>query len=582
MIENSRLAFYIIFWAAWVVWVQTVGRLPHGLSLPVTLGFDALFITSWLIWYRHKKSRAIHSGDFFIPASVFISRFKEWWNLKPASLRGPLNWLAVAVLASIVLQVTTAVPLDWDGMDYHIPPLVESWKDGYWHHSSNPYFAARIYPKTASLLHLFWICHFGGAFGLVCSLFFTLLFWEAGLLASYRLLGKTKWVYLFWLAYPLVARQAVSGYVDLVSLSSLLAFATFVLQGQYRLSAIALALHGSIKFTNLASGCGALLGLIIWWKIQEGLKHHGAGRDESRSKGGFPFLKHRLRVCMWLLCGFFIFASIQPVENFLTEGKPFGPLQCKVLGYDFCNGDIDLSKMVVSPTIDIPQEASWLQKVIKGWIPTQIIPAQDVPTGGFGWAWLLPVVAFTIFTGSFRKTWKVALDYQSGRALGAVIILFFADLLVPALWYQRYHMALGWVLMAIAAIAMQLLRPTLYRVSVFLLMLQLLWVFPQRTWFWGVHGWSEMYKIWDNVKSLAWNGYPQHATHAADQRSIFLYGLNGKKIIVCGNELRPVLAAYGAKLKNDVRLFGLASNPACPRFEKPPDGWIGKTKYWIF
>lgn len=518
---------YICIWAAWAVWVQTVGRISLGLGS--VLAFDALLV-----------------------AALFL--FRKQLNFRKPTVK--IHWLAVPALASIGFTAIFQVPFDWDGLDYHLPPLVEAWNDGYWHHSQNPYVQARAYPKAAGFPFLWWIAHFGSFLGLRGILLVPVIHWAAGLVILRELFGRSKWIFLFWAAFPLAARGAVTAYADLPALTTLLAFALFAIRGKFALAGLALALHASTKFTHLASAAGAVAGLLLWWRLQG---------KAVLSRASFKAL-----ATIGVIAAFGAFS--QPVENVLTEGKPFGVLKCKVFGHDFCDGSIDPNDMVVAPTLDYPREQPWPIKVLRGWTPSQLVPGADVEKGGIGWAWLVPLAAALLtFRKRSRAFWKEL--RADRRALGALIILGVADLAIPALWYARYHMALGVVLIVIAARWMAFSENArtgraVWIISFGMLALQLLWIAPQRTWFLGK-------KPVENLASIVKRGYPAHATHPADRRSIQLYGQSEKHVIVCGSGLRPVLPAYGATLSNEVTWS--CEGPGSAPSEVLKDG----TKYWL-
>ncbi len=556
--NKTVLDLYILVWAAWVLWVHTIGRLPYGLSLPVTLLFDGgILFFCWNFKFYPDVNTPILNA--LIPKKILFSQGLLWMSL------------VVLVLCSMIFTAFFQLPLDWDGMDYHLPPLVEAWQNGSWAHSLNPYFAARNYPKSGGLPFLLWICHFGDFLGLRAVLVVSLFHWIAGLCASYFLFGKNLWTFLFWVSFPLICRQGVNAYADLPALTSLLIFCVFILQKKPGLAALALALHGSTKFTHLASGVGAIIGLQLFWLL---LKEN-------------IFSAKKLKTTFFISIVFLIFAILQPLENYFYENKPFGPLQCKFLGYDFCSGSIDPGSMVVEPVIDFPKNQNWLVKIFRGWSPAQLIPGTDVHHGGFGWAWLLPLF-YGLFCLIHRKALKQKsfsggfagectagtragsasdnarcagdkLGRKSDTVLCGVMVLSVADFFIPALWYPRYHLGLGWILCMLAAFSLEKMnvKSIIYKISMFALFLQLFWIFPQRAWFLGIQNFSDLPKFFENLKSITINGHPKHATHSSDQRSFQFYGLRNKKILVCTSSqkdpIRPIVAAYGASLTNSVQ-----------------------------
>ncbi|MBI2606019.1 MAG: hypothetical protein HYW49_08060 [Deltaproteobacteria bacterium] len=556
---------YIIFWFAWFTWVQTIGRIHGGLSLTSVLAFDAVF--AFFAWKLLRNGVNNSSGTNITPS--LRSLFSEL----PAWLRA----LLVAAGATLLFTAVFQVPLDWDGMDYHLPPIVESWQDGFWHRSAQPYFAARSYPKTASALALWWLAHFGSVLGLRLLLVPPLLHWCAGLAASLELVGGNKWVLLLWAAYPLAARESAAWYADLAGLSALLCFLALLKRERYVLAALALALHGSTKFSNLATAGGALIALNLYWAVSE-RKIMTARRAALNALLAVPLL---------------LVAAVQPLQNLRAGDGPFGPLKCAVLGRDPCGGTLDPDDLVVAPIVsDYERSDSWVKKIARGWTPSQLVPGSDVSTGGFGWAWL-PACAFGLAALARRRMRDAA-----PWALLSIAVVFAADLAMRAHWYARFHMPLGWALGMFAAVTLQGLEAehraraarVLIPLTLALAGFQIAWLVPHRTWFLGAGQGPPLANVVDNIGSIVARGYPAHATNPADVRSLKLFPLEKKRIVVCGEHLRPILPAYGARLTNRVEWHDAEEEGArsrdwgltpCPRPEAPPEEKFEETSYRV-
>ncbi len=567
MRANCFIPAYILFWFAWFVWVQTIGRIHGGLSLPSALAFDAFFgFIAWTFLRNRSSASSAHPN-----APSLRSIFREL----PAWLRALLLAAAATLLFTAVFQV----PLDWDGMDYHLPPMVESWQDGFWHRSAQPYFAARSYPKTASALALWWLAHFGSGLGLRLLLVLPLLHWCAGLAASLELVGRNKWVLLFWAAYPLAARESASWYADLAGLSALLCFLALLKREHYVLAALALALHGSTKFSNLATAGGALIALNLYWAVSE-RKVMTTRRAALNALLAVPFL---------------LVAAVQPLQNLRAGDGPFGPLKCAVMGRELCGGTLDPDDLVVAPIVsDYERSDSWLKKIARGWTPSQLVAGSDVSTGGFGWAWL-PACVFGLFAfAAGRREKRGGLPWP----VLSIAVVLASELAMRAHWYARFHMPLGWSLGMFAAVTLQRLEDghraraarLLISLSLMLAGLQVAWLVPHRTWFLGTVPGSRAIGALENLRSIFVHGYPAHATNPADVRSLKLFPLEKKRIIICGEHLRPVLPAYGAKLANRVHWHDAEEEGArtrdwrltpCPRLEAQPQETFEGTSYRV-
>lgn len=557
LLENG-LEFAIVFWFFWVAWVHTVGRLPQGLGVLSICIFD-LGVGLYL---------------FFLARRIYLAKSQAAVAALFPEPNRKLFFLSVLAVAVLCLCVLLQVPLDWDGMDYHLPPLAEALQKQRWGRSENPYFANRFYPKSSDLLHLWWLRHFAQWFGLRSAEVMGLLIWFVGLAASLLTIGKNKWVFIAWVAYPLVMRQAGTAYADLAGMATLLSFFFFATHKRPWLAALALGLHSSIKFNNLASGMTALgiaAGLALFTKE----KKFGS-----------------LKTILIYILGFGLMGGIQPLENFLKEAKPFGPMKCIVLGHDYCHGTLDPADLVVSPTIDIPREWPVPMRILKGWMPSQAVPGSDLATGGFGLIWLIsiPLGLFLLFR-FFKKQ-------PLPKVVLAFVFMAITDLVIPALWYQRYHMGLGWVFIMLAVLPMIsslfLPYPKLARfypqlVSV-IFAVQILWTIPSRNWFLGVNTGQDFQtmtrNILENLESILKNGHPRHFTHPADQRSWQLYALKEKRLVICGADLRPSLPAYGASLTNTVEWCGSTADLTNP-CTVPPNGEspvirVGQTIVYAF
>lgn len=532
------LKLYTLFISMWFVWVQTIGRLTNGLSIQYTILFDIIFLISAFFIYKKSKS---DDKQFLI---------KENANNKI------LNTVVILVLVSIIFTAIFQIPFDWDGNDYHLPPIIEALHAKTWLRSENPYFAARNYPKTASLPSLWWLIHFSSFLGLRGILLIPLLGAVIAWIAIKQLFPKINWSLPLLLAFPLFTKQANTFYADLTGLTFVLLFFAFLIKRNFLWSIITLALFTTIKFSNFASGFVLFISFLYFI-----FKHQIQN-------------KYILSITASLIIT--LFSIIQPITNYWAEGRFFGPLKCTILGKDYCNGSITPGDLIVSPVIDIPKEDSYLMKIINGWVPNQFVPGSDVYHGGFGVISLLLLFTFLLFIFSSNRR-KNILNYFNSDQKYIMLVLLFADWVVPGLWYCRYHMIFGLVLVLISSVTIEYLKLNLihlYKIFIIILVVQLFWLIPNRNWFLGVHSFSEVDKVFDNIKHTVLYGTPMHATNPSDIRQIEFFKLKNKKITICGDRFRPILGAYGSSLTNKVLFI-------CDLNASDPVAQIEQTKIWI-
>ncbi len=557
---NLLLSGFFYFWALYFVWIHSIGTIHNslfnGLSFFSVILFD-LFALSSFIFLRKKKL-------IFEKKMQFRELYSQLYEFPKI-----LSFLLFLVVLSILFTSIFQIPTDWDGMDYHLPPIIESWKNGFWARSIEPYFAARHYPKTQSLLALWWIQHFGLLFGLRGVLLMPALQWIVGCICIRNLFPKNPWAIALWISYPLIAREATTYYVDSAGLITFLATLTFAKEKKWLLTAIALGLHSSLKFTNLPTSVVLFLCIIIW-NFRSNISNH---------------FKKILLLAIFPIT----FGAYQPVLNIFHEGKPFGVLKCEILGKDFCNGDLSPTDLVHAPIIpDYDKEDSWIKKILTGFTPNKWIPTQDVNTGGFGWVWIIGIL-FSLSLNKFN--YKKLLFNEQGTIL---VISLLADLTIGALWYCRFHTLFGFVLIFFSALVfyetIKIKNKIFYAIVVFTISMQCLWIIPQRQWFLGIQNYSQFSYLFENIGSILKFGFPKYATHEADKRSLEFYKFKNKIITICGKDFRPALSAYGADLTNDVRWFKSEVNESefeyqylknCPFQNQNQFQIINKTKIWI-
>ncbi len=529
---------YTLFWAFWSLWVFTIGRLNHGLSLPFTIVFNILFgIAAYFLIYKNKVDRIEKTQTHVDLYSI-------------------IKILIILLLGSTIFTVFFMLPFDWDGNDYHLPPIIEAFQNQIWQRSENPYFAARNYPKIASLPALWWLIHFGKWLGLKHILIIPMIHWLIGFFTLKKIFNQLKWLPFFWLIYPLAMKQSTTFYADLPALICVIIFGYFVIQKRYAWAALALALFSSIKFTNLASGLVFFIYLI--YSIHKS--------DNANKK--------ILYIYSILIVG--LFSSIQPIDNYRAENKFFGPLQCKILGHDFCNGSIDPNTLIVTPVIDINKESSYFSKIAQGWIPQQLIPGADVHHGGFGVVGIVSLFLLIglLFNSQRRNLFFSHFTKDQKLFLGFCLI---ADLVIPGLWYCRYHLIFGMLLVLVSSVLNDLTlfkNVIIHRIIMLIACIQLVWLIPQRVWFLGIHSVEEKMMLTDNLKHIIEFGTPKYAIHDADRRQIEFYKLDHKIITICGNEFRPILGVYGSTLSNEVRF-------KCDMDQDLNYALVNQTKVWI-
>jgi hypothetical protein len=494
---------FLCTWLGWWLWLNTVGRIPGGVSLGATVVFDVLAIAA--ITFSLKK----------------WGNGPRWQRPSQDSLRDP--WLIPAWLAigSALFYCLLLYPIDWDGLDYHLPPLLEALQSHQWGSFKNGYFAVYAFPKLVESIYLWWILHFGSHGYLLLG---TIPLIGGGLAlgnTTRRWGGRAAVAIAFWCTIPLVVKQASSLYIDsFVAFFGLLCLLSIEEKDEFLFS-LALSFFVGAK---LASAPAAVVFFVYWlfrWRK-------------------FPFL---------LIPAFVIALGAGTyIPNWIQYSNPLYPFQLTFHGKVIFPGPFSPTEfLALSPFSEEPFWRRFYLALFGGLEPA---PMWDMPSGGLGL--VLPILGAIglVRLLSQRKT-PPAIE-----ALPALIVSK-----VP--WMFRYHLWLGGALTIWAeSLVARMKRPVALTVWT-LLLLQALWLWADRSLFIGlkpeyaaavrakdVSGFFHLFSR--RLGELVEFGEPQAAIDPTDQWRIQIRKTRNQKYFLCQSRVHQVAAAYGADFSNQV------------------------------
>ncbi|MBI2711259.1 MAG: hypothetical protein HYX41_00145 [Bdellovibrio sp.] len=496
-------------WLVWWLWVNSVGRLPGGLGWVPTLLFDILSVGFWVFHFSVQKR--VKAKNVAKTAVDWVKK-RDWIVLGPVGIA-----LLTAVFYAGILE-----PIDWDGLDYHLPAILQAVQFKQWGRLEDPYYAVQGFPKLVESLYLFWILHFKSHEYLLLGLIPLFLgaagFWE--LSRHFRV--STRWVMILWFTTPIVIKQASSLYIDhFVAAFGILACAALVRREQ-RSFALALAFFVGSK---LSAGVPAVV-LVASWVIRY--------RE-------IPF---------WV--GFYGSATlgVTLLSNFFVFGNPLYPFTFAPFGLRIFPGLFKPSEFVAGvPWASDPIYLRWIRAFFELEFPARwdmLRGAIGVLQGAVVWVGL-----GTVLAGGLRG--KLSLR----KAVGILFIpeLFLAFLLSSGHWVLRYNL---WVLAVFylwAAALLGALPIKAQRWLGILFVIQAVTLTGDLSWMLGnrekvlaayrTENYAEIIDIIGKRWTELWHwGEPQDASNPVDLERIRVRKTHGKVYTLCPNPRPQQLAAY--------------------------------------
>jgi hypothetical protein len=497
-------------WLSWWIWIQTFGRLPDGLGLASLMAFDALALAALATRLRR------------LPTTSTIS------DTKTAFQR--LGWLALPIaiaLGGALFYALLIHPIDWDGLDYHLPRLLEAIQARSWIRPQDPYYAVQAYPMLVESAYLWWILHFGHH-GMLLLGFLPACLGAEALTRISRFYGiRARWPVALWCTLPLVVKQVPSLYLDaFVGAFGLLAVAA-LLEKRSLPFALALAFFCGSKLVALPAAL--LLAAAFWWRSRR-----------------FPLTA--LATCAASLSGTL-------VPNFVFFGNPLYPFRVELLGQTLFPGLMRPGDFAAD-FAPFGSEA-YPVRMFKVLFQSEGVPNWDMSRGGFGW--IAPSLGL------------IGLGWMWIRALRARTLPPLAELLAgftlsSAHSMLRYHLWLAGALAVGAGYILERAPRWLKRAAWALLLCQAIWLALDRVWLLGLREeFGERIAARDTAGAVSllrtraqelWAfGEPQSAQHPIDRMRIEARKVQSATIWLCLHPRPQQIAAfYGADFSNRVIL----------------------------
>jgi hypothetical protein len=498
-------------WFVWWIWIQTVGRLPGGLGTVSIVGFDLVALAFLMI-----RLRSTRAPQVFQDSAVALRR---------------LGWLALPIAITLGTAFAYALlihPIDWDGLDYHLPRLLEAVQARSWIRPLDPYYAVQAYPMLVESAYLWWILHFGH-YGMLLLGFLPVFLGSEALVRISRFYGiRSRWPVALWCTLPLVVKQIPSLYLDsFVGAFGLLAVAALL---EKRSVPFALALGFFCGAKLVALPASLLLALLFWMRTRR-----------------FP--SATLLACCVTLGGTLI-------PNWVIFGNPLYPFRIEVLGHTLLPGLMRPGDFAADFAPFISE--AYPVRMLRVLFTFEPVPSWDMVRGGFGW---IAPLAGAMGLG------LLAIRAVRTRTPPPLSELFAGFLLSSAHSMLRYHLWLAGALAVGAGYFLDRAPQWLRKGALLLLLAQASWLIADRMWFLGLR---EEFQRQFSQRNFAgavsllrgraeelWTwGEPQAAQHPVDQMRIQLRKIRDTEIWLCVHPRPQQIAAfYGADFSNKVHLL---------------------------
>ncbi len=427
---DSRVAFWL---ATSVLTSATITALTISLGFAGFLDRSTLFV---LTVGLAAISIAVLERD--VRRADVRSRLNSDWQALWSTLTNSYATIVLSVLGGIeaswlLTRIYFLPPLSWDGLAYHLPPVIEYIQEGTITLVGYSIFA-NGYPNTGEMYFLWNLIFLRDgiivdgtqlAFVLVGALGIYVIATEIGIDSENAFLAGI----VFFLS-PVVLMQADIAYVDLMFGSLVIASYAFFIRywqsGETKevlLLSVCLGLLAGIKYTG-----GFFVILITLMAIL------GYALDE------IPVTKRTFakQTVVFALVGLLL-GGAWYARNFLVYGNPVYPVPVEVLGQTIFDGPYTVQEKVLNSWNKVSHwhgtfgQSSTIEKVYLSWF--EKTKFYDTVIGGFGPQWaLLGIPAAILFT------------YRSLRKRDRLKILAIALFLIPVFatvepWKARYHIA---------------------------------------------------------------------------------------------------------------------------------------------
>ncbi len=517
--QKKSFGFVVLFvWLTWWIWINTVGRLPEGLSWFSILIFDLLLLggSYWLV-RSHRIKFSSYKKEFLAP---LIRVYKD----EPIYF-----WSVLAALASAVFYAFILEPIDWDGLDYHLPAILQAVQYRQWGRLDDPYYAVQAFPKLVESLYLFWILHFGHHGYLLLGLLPVFLGGGALVRLGEHFKVSSRWLLLLWCTCPIIIKQVSSLYIDhYIAAFGLMACVGLVSRNE-KLFALALAFFVGSKFS---AGTAAIF-LFLGWVF-----------------------RYR-KVPLWVFAFGAITLGGTLIPNWILFKNPMYPFAIQLGHTSLFKGLFKPSEFVAGvPWANDPLFVRFFRAFFEIEIPARwdmLKGAVGVLQGALIWVGfgtLLAGMLGSFFARPSLKKLKLRTLYLPEVFLGFLVS--------GGNWILRYNLwVLGVFFLWAASLAQSL--PKAAQRGLFLLFLAQalsLWIDLS----WGIGQGEALKTAWSERDFITigerltqrggelWKwGEPQQATHPVDQQRIGVRKASGKTFVFCPGTRPQQLAAYYGK-----------------------------------
>ena len=517
--KNSYEYLFLSCWLIWWIWINTLGRLSGGLGWIPTLGFDFLLVAIyiWLCRTQTLESFQFKKRDFFKSLTKGYKAYKAYYHDEPLYL-----WSLVVALGSAFFYATVLEPIDWDGLDYHLPAVLQAVQFRQWGRLDDPYYAVQAFPKLVESLYLFCILHFGHHGYLLLGLVPILLGGHALVQLGRHFKISSRWLLLLWCTCPIIIKQASSLYIDhYIAAFGLMACVGLVTRNE-KLFALALAFFVGSKFSAGTAAVFLFLGWVVRYR----------------------------KIPFWV----FVFGGVTLggtlLPNWIVFGNPIFPFEVPIQigGKPIFQGLFKPSEFVAGvPWASDPLSVRFFRAFFEIELPAK----WDMLKGSIG---VLQSALIWVGFGSLVLSARPLLRNYRLRILYLPEV-FLGFLVTGGNWILRYNLwALAVFFLWGASLAQSLPKRAqrglflLFLVQALSLWLDLSWVLGQaeplkKAWVEGdVIKFGELLTQ-RGADLLKW-GEPQEAIHPVDQERIRVRKTSGKTFVFCPKERPQQEAAY--------------------------------------
>lgn len=413
--SSEKLLVSIIFCLSQIIVTEIILGLLGKLYLPYLIAFNlAISAIVFIIAFRYKAIK----NDF-----KFSGLFIYFKNPFFAAIFAIFFLMAIRTLIYGYLLH----PYDYDGLEYHLPVIVEYMQHGKIADMQSNLFTRSFYPYTIELTYLWNLIFLKSDIFINLSQFFYALI---GALAIYCLAGYLKVsrsysavAAMLWFFIPIVIIQSTTLYIDLATSSIFLATIFFLLRyfdDNDRIYLFALSCSAGIYLGTKFSALFVLAILALIFIAVAIMK-----------KISFKRILIDLSI---LLAGLILISGYWYIKNAAKYHNPIYPHTITVMGKSYLNGFVPLSAIMDSQVPTELLDKNIAEQWYLSWEKSPDGYVFDSRIGGFGPIWfILCLPAILLFLYWIAKN-------RDKKALIVSTIFIAIFIIHPANWWSRYVM----------------------------------------------------------------------------------------------------------------------------------------------